>query len=161
MKFLLARERALAVCSIAFGTALAAAPLASGDPGEAQESPAATACSQFAAGLDTAATYYSDFANNIAGDAPPNYASPLVVESNVTGRTALRQAAAEALSAAGTPGLQPEIANPMRQWSMSATKLVLLMGLHTRVDTINGAATDLNTNTNNVQFACAAAGTHA
>ncbi len=79
----------------------------------------------------------------------------------MTGRTALRQAAAEALSAAGTPGLPPEIANPMRQWSMSATKLVLLMGLHTRVDTINGAATDLNTNTNNVQFACAAAGTHA
>lgn len=160
--------RALVAPVIAVAMAMAMAPVALADPtgtpvgaDTQSDNPAAAACGQFATGLDLAATYYSDFANNIAGDAPPNYTSPIVVESNVTGRTALRQAAAEALSASGTPGLQPEIANPMRAWSMSATKLLLLMGLHTGVDTINGSATDLNNNTNKVQMACAAAGTHA
>jgi hypothetical protein len=139
-----------------------APPITASPPGSGDTTPeAAAACSQFAAGLDVAASWYSDFANNIAGDAPPNYADPIVNDSNVMGRTALREAAANALNASSTPGLQPDIADPMRAWSMDASKLLILMGLRTPVDVINGAANDLNDNTTSVQMACAAAGTHA
>jgi hypothetical protein len=131
---------------------------ASDDPG----APAPTACKQFAAALNYASINYEDFAYSIAGNgASVDYAKPDVQSNNVTGRTALRQAAAAALDASGTPGLQPEVADPMRAWSMSATKLLLVMGVHGNGDMINGAATDMNNNATNVQFACARAGTHA
>jgi hypothetical protein len=175
--------RALAASVVTLGLGLAFVPAASADPadgsdpsGEARGPSSATfgqesspdttpeavaACQQFAAGLDVAATNYSDFANNIAGDAPPNYGDPIVSDSNVTGRTALRAAATNAMQAAGTPGLAPEIAGPMNAWSGGATRLLILMGVHAPVDAINAAATDLNNSTTDVQMACVNAGTKA
>jgi hypothetical protein len=177
--------RALATSLVIFGIGLGFAPAASADPaddadpgagsevrvpaqatfsspGSGDATPeAVVACQQFAAGLDVAATNYSDFANNIAGDAPPNYGDPVVSDSNVTGRTALRAAAANAMEAAGTPGLAPEIAGPMNAWSGGATRLLILMGVRAPVDAINAAATDLNNNTTDVQMACVNAGTKA
>ncbi|WP_234785292.1 hypothetical protein [Mycolicibacterium mucogenicum] len=79
----------------------------------------------------------------------------------MTGRTALRKAAAAAMTASTTPGLQPEIAAPMRAWSVDATKLLLIMGLRGGGDTLDNAATELNNDAYDAQTACAAAGTHA
>jgi hypothetical protein len=65
------------------------------------------------------------------------------------------------LTASQTPGLQPDIMAPMQSWSLNATKLHVLKGLNAPIDGINGMATDLNKDAENVQMACAAAGTHA
>jgi hypothetical protein len=86
---------------------------------------------------------------------------PQVSNSNVVGRTALREAAGMALSASGTPGLPPEIATPMRKWSLNAARLVLTMGLRGGGDALNTAAADLNNDAREVQLACASAGTPA
>ncbi|MCB0926565.1 MAG: hypothetical protein U0R77_01810 [Mycolicibacterium insubricum] len=131
-----------------------------GDDGAA--SPAVTACKGFSAALNYAAQNYEDFAYNTAGNGNSvNYSDPTVVSSNQTGRTALRQAAGTAMDAAGTPGLDPAISSPMRSWSLRATKLVLLMGLHGGGNSLNTTATNMNSDARDVQFACAAAGTHA
>jgi hypothetical protein len=123
---------------------------------------AKTACAQFARALNYAAVNYGDFADSIAGNGTyVNYGDPTVQTNNAVGRTALRQAATVAMDAAATPGLAPEIANPMRAWSMNAAKLMLVMGVRAGGDTIDGAATDVNNNTHDVQMACAQAGTHA
>jgi len=122
--------------------------------------PAEIACSQFAGALDLAAVNYSDFADAIAGP-EDNYADATVQDTNVTGRTALREAARVALEASRTPGLPPDIAAPMRSWSLHATKLLLVMGLHGGGGVLNNVATQVNDDTNTVQFACAAAGTQA
>ena len=179
----------LASSLIAFGIGLAAVPTASADPTDtdqadqptgpapgpaapaptrftattADENPAAAdACKQFSVAMNYAATNYEDFAYATAGSGNVvNYGDPSVSDSNVVGRTALRQAAGMALSASGTPGLQPEIAAPMQSWSMTAAKLVLIMGVRGGGDALNSAATDLNTDSHNVQMACAAAGTRA
>lgn len=127
------------------------------DPG----SPAVAACSTFATALDSASTYYGDFADSIEGVERPDYGDPTVSTTNTSGRTALREAAASAMSAAGTPGLSPDIANPMRSWSFGATKLLLKMGLRTGGQSLNDTATQLNNDATNAQMACAAAGTHA
>lgn len=127
------------------------------DPG----SPAVEACSAFANALDSSSTYYGDFADTIEGTARPDYGDREVSTTNVSGRTALRAAAASAMNAAGTPGLSPDIANPMRTWSLGATKLLLKMGLRTGGQSLNDTATSLNNEAANVQMACAAAGTHA
>lgn len=127
------------------------------DPG----APAVTACSQFANALDSASTYYGDFADSIEGLERPDYGDPTISTTNTSGRTALREAAATAMSAAGTPGLSPDIANPMRSWSFGATKLLLKMGLRTGGQSLNDTATQLNNDASNAQMACAAAGTHA
>lgn len=173
-------ERALAASLLASVLALAVLPTASAvpdDPGQADTpapAPAAVAapvsedvnpaaveaCAQFAAALDHAAVNYSDFANEIAGEGW-SYADPTVASANVTGRTALREAAAAALSASATPGLQPEVASPMRKWSLDAAKLLVFMGVHGNVDSINAKASELNEDTTNAQMACANAGTHA
>jgi hypothetical protein len=181
--------RGLAASLIAFGVGLAVTPTASAEPNDAVQSdsasaaqvpasaadpmlisapnsddanPAAvTACSQFADALDTASTYYGTFADAIERTDQPDYADPYVSTSNMTGRTALREAAAAAMSAAGTPGLQSEVADPMRAWSLGATKLLVKMALHGGGDSLNGTANQLNTDANNTQVACAAAGTHA
>ncbi|MGA5463580.1 hypothetical protein [Mycobacterium sp. NPDC050041] len=122
--------------------------------------PASDACTQFGAALDHAATYYSDFADAIAGDRW-TFRDANVVGTNDDARTALRQSAAAAMKAAGTPGLQPEIANPMRAWSVGATKLLLVMGLHGSGDRMNSAAAELNNRATDTQMACAQAGTQA
>lgn len=173
-------ERALATALIAYAIGLAVVPTAAADPNDAvqAETPApgpaagdapisgdvnpaaAEACSQFAVALDVAAVNYSDFADAISGE-DWSYADQNVASTNVTGRTALRQAAAAARTAAATPGLQSEVAAPMRGWSLGATKLLLIMGLHGSGDRVDAAATGLNNHTSNVQLACAAAGTTA
>lgn len=132
-------------------------PVDSADPAD----PAVAACSQFATALDTASAFYGDFADSIDGTVRPDYADPAVDQSNATGRTALRQAASLAMSAANTPGVAPEIADPMRSWSFGATKLLVKMGLRTTGDFMNSTATDMNQDAGNAQMACANAGTHA
>ncbi len=119
---------------------------------------AVTACASFAEVLDGSSTYYGDFADTFEGS---DYADPAVSDSNVVGRTALRQAAGVAMTAASTPGLQPEIANPMRTWSVDATKLLVKMGLRIPGDSLNTTATEMNDDATRAQEACAAAGTHA
>lgn len=169
-------ERALVASFIAFGIALAASPTASADdttidpsmPGPVQvaaaptsddaSAPALAACAQFAQVLDGSSVYYEDFAEAFEGS---DYSNPAVSSSNVVGRTALREAAALAMSAANTPGLQPDIASPMRTWSLGATKLLVKMGLRIPGDSLNSTATEMNNQATNVQMACAAAGTHA
>ena len=125
-----------------------------GDVGD----PAAAACSQFAAALDHASTNYSDFADSLAD---PSLGPEWNQSTNETGRTALRQAAAAAMTASTTPGLQADIAIPMQSWSVNATKLMILVGVRAPIDPVNGKATDLNKDAENVQMACAAAGTKA
>jgi hypothetical protein len=142
---------------VACGMALAfAAPIAA-EPTPAAE--AVTACTQFATALDQASLSYQGFANGLAlGD---QHGNPTLDASNTSGRTGLRHAVGTALTASRIPGLVPEIAGPMRDWSLGAAKLVLLMGLHAEVDRFNAAATALNEHTQAAQSACAAAGTHA
>lgn len=123
---------------------------------------AVAACTEFARALDLASLSYSDFANALAlGEARPDYADPIVSSSNAYGRTGLREAVGVAMSAAGTPGLAPQIAAPMRAWALGATKLIVLMGLRVGVDRFNANATAINEHTEAVQQACADAGTRA
>lgn len=119
---------------------------------------AVTACAAFAQALDGTSVYYGEFADSFEGS---SYSDPAVNDSNVVGRTALRQAAALAVEAANTPGLQPEIADPMRQWSVDATKLLVKMGLRIPGESLNTTATEMNDDATKVQMACAQAGTHA
>lgn len=171
---------AFALLLTAFGVSLAALPAADASPNDlavpgtpepgtvvagssaaADANPAsAAACSQFANALDSAAVNYSDFA---AGMSSPdwNYANPTVRSANVAGRTALREAARAALSASDTPGLQSDVAAPIRVWSTRAAKLLVNMFLHRSNDAVDTAATELNEATYNVQMACAKAGTPA
>jgi hypothetical protein len=169
-------ERTLVASAIAFGIGLSVAPAASADdvtvdgsgagpvqvaagPTSDNATPAALqACGQFAEVLDGSATYYGDFADSFEGS---DYADPAVSSSNEVGRTALRQSAAVAMQAAQTPGLDPAIAEPMRIWSLGATKLLVKMGLRIPGDSLNSTATEMNNQAEKVQEACAAAGTHA
>lgn len=119
----------------------------------------ADACKQFGAALDFASTHYEDFADATAGNGNNvNYQDPSVVNSNVLGRTALREAAAAGMAAASTPGLPGDVAAPMRSWSLRATKLLVLMGIRGGGDSLNATANDMNTDANNAQMACAANG---
>jgi hypothetical protein len=94
-----------------------------------------------------------------AGDgAHVDYLDPTVNSDNVDGRTALRKSAAEALNASATPGLQPEIANPMRLWSLHAAQLVIIMGVRGDGNALNNAANELNKEATNTQMACVNAG---
>lgn len=121
-----------------------------------------SACRQFGAALDLAASNYEDFAYATAGSGNAvDYQNPNVWESNVIGRTALREAARTALDAAATPGLPPDVANAMKAWSLRATKLLVIMGLRGGGDSLNSAANDLNTDANDVQMACALNGSRA
>ncbi|BBY62349.1 hypothetical protein [Mycolicibacterium helvum] len=115
-----------------------------------------TACKQFGVALDYAANNYEDFAYNTAGGGNNvNYDDPNVANSNVVGRTALREAASTALDAANTPGLPGDISAPMRSWSFRAAKLLLLMGIRGGGDSLNTTASDMNTDAKNAQMACA------
>jgi hypothetical protein len=166
----------LAVSFFMFGIGLTVVPTASADdvvvdgagsapvqvaagPTSDNADPAALqACAQFAEVLDGSATYYGDFADSFEGS---SYDDPAVGSSNVVGRTALRQAAATAMTAAQEPGLTPEIANPMRIWSLGATKLLVKMGLRVPGESLNSTANEMNDQATLVQQACANAGTHA
>ena len=73
----------------------------------------------------------------------------------------MRESAGVAMSAANTPGLSPDIAEPMRSWSLGATAMWAKMGLRIPGDGLNNTANGMNDNATRVQEACAAAGTHA
>lgn len=134
----------------------APAPLAAPAP---STNPVAQACSLFNAALNVSAVNYEDFAYATAGTGNyVNYQDPNVGRTNVVGRTALRQAAAAALSASHTPGLPPEVSDPMRSWSLHATKLVFVMGLHGGGDTLNNSVAELNTIGHDAQMACVTQG---
>jgi hypothetical protein len=128
------------------------------DPSDNATQPAVLACGTFAQLLDDSSSYYGDFADSFEGS---DYADPAVDSSNATGRTALREAAAEGMQVAGTPGLDPSIADPMRMWSLGASKLLVKMGLRIPGDSLNSTANEMNNQAELVQQACAAAGTHA
>jgi len=169
-------SRVLAASFFALGVGLTVVPTASADdvgtdgssPGQVVVTPvdpsdnvtdaAAQACGTFAQVLDGSSNYYGEFADAIEGS---NYSDPAVDSSNAVGRTALRQGAAVAMQTAGTPGLDPSIADPMRTWSLGATKLLVMMGLRIPGDSLNGTATEMNNQAEKVQMACATAGTHA
>ena len=169
-------ERTLVASAIACCVGLTVVPTASADdvgtdgssPGPVVITPAypsdnvtdaaTTACGTFAQVLDDSSNYYGDFADSFEGS---DYSDPAVDSSNSVGRTALRQSAAVAMSAAQTPGLDPAIADPMRVWSLGASKLLVKMGLRISGDSLNSTATEMNNQAEMVQQACAAAGTHA
>ncbi len=132
-------------------------PLAAPLPVEPDSGDAvAVACKQFNAAINVAAVNYEDFAYATAGGGNVvNYDDPTVERSNVIGRTALRAAAVTAMDASRTPGLPPEVADPMRSWSLHATKLLLVMGLRGGGDQLNASATQLNTDASDTQMACA------
>ena len=135
------------------GGPVAAAPQ-SGDP-------VADACRHFGAALNVAASNYEDFAYATAGNGNTvDYQDPNVWRTNVIGRTALREAAATALAAARTPGLPPEVADPMTAWSLRATKLLVVMGLRGGGDSLNSNANELNSDAHDAQMACATHGGH-
>lgn len=120
--------------------------------------PVSDACKLFDAALSVAAANYEEFAYATAGNGDyVNYQDQNVWRTNVVGRTALRQAAAAALSASGTAGLPPEVSKPMRSWSLHATKLLLVMGLHGGGDSLNSNVAELNTDANAAHLACAVA----
>lgn len=124
-------------------------------PPEDSGNPVGDACKLFNAALNVAAVNYEDFAYATAGNGNfVNYQDPDVGRTNMIGRTALRQAAAAAMSASRTPGLPSEVAGPMRDWSLHATKLLLVMGLHGGGDTLNSSVAELNVIGNNGQMAC-------
>ena len=117
---------------------------------------ASEACAQFGAALNLAASKYEEFAYAIAGSGNSvNYQDPLVIGANSNGRTALRAAAATALDASRTPGLPPQVSDPMQSWSVRATKLLVIMGLRGGGDSLDATATDLNAEAEDVQMACA------
>lgn len=121
-----------------------------------QHAAAAGACAQFAEALNLAARSYDEFAYASAGNGDlVDYSDQNVSRYNVVGRTALREAAASALRASRSPGLPSEVAGPMRSWALHATKLLLVMGLRSGGDSLNAAATDLNTDAQEAQMACA------
>ena len=120
------------------------------------DAPMSEACTRFTAALNLAALNYEEFAYATAGAGNSvDYRDPNVWQSNVIGRTALREAAREALDASRTPGTPPEISGPMRSWSLGATKLLVIMGLRGGGDSLNAAATALNADAQSTQMACA------
>ena len=168
--------RALAASLLALGVGLTMVPTASADdsgpgpstsgavvssgvdPSDNASEPAVSACGAFAQVLDDSANYYGDFADEFETS---DYNDPAVDSTNSVGRTALREGAAQAMQTADTPGLDPSISDPMRVWSLGATKLLLEMGLRIPEETLNSTATQMNAQAMLVQKACAAAGTHA
>ncbi len=118
----------------------------------------AAACKQFSVVLNVASSNYEDFAYASAGGGNfVDYQDPNVARTGLIARTALRQSAAVALSSAQTPGLPPEISDPMRSWSLRATKLSFILSLRGGGDSMNSTVTDLNTDGQDAQMACALA----
>ncbi len=132
-----------------------AAVQSSGVTASGADPAAAQACAQFAAALDNAAEGYSNFADDLDGH------DPYIAQSNQAGRSSLEASAKAAMDAANTPGLSPDIANPMRSWSIGAAKLFVKMGIGMTGGTLDSTATEVNNNAEAVQRSCAAAGTHA
>ena len=119
----------------------------------------ATACKQFSMALDVASSNYEDFAYASAGGGNfVDYQDPNVARTGLIARTALRESAAVALSSAQTPGLPQDVSDPMRSWSMRATKLSLILSLRGGGDSMNATVADMNADGQDAQIACARAG---
>lgn len=128
------------------------------DPADNADPAAVQACATFAQVLDGSSMYFGEFADSFEGS---DYGDPAVQSSSQVGRQAMRESAGTAMNAAGTPGLAPDIADPMRAWSLGATAMWAKMGLRIPGESLNTTATGMNDNATRVQQACAAAGTHA
>jgi len=125
-------------------------------PQPAPGGPIGDACNRFAAALSHAAAEYEEFAYATAGGGNVvNYSDPNVERSKLIGRAALRESAAEILDTSRTAGLPPDIADPMRDWSLHATKLLLIMSVRGGGDSLNNAANQLNSDAERAQMACA------
>ena len=124
------------------------------DPSDDATAAAVAACGTFAQALDGASTYYGEFADRSRARTTPTRPSRAATRS--AGPRCGRRAGV-AMDAANTPGLQPEIADPMRAWSVDATKLLVKMGLRIPGDSLNTTATEMNNDATTVQEACAAA----
>ena len=125
-------------------------------PGPAPGDPVGDACDRFAAALSHAAAEYEEFAYATAGGGNfVDYSDPNVERYKLIGRAALRESAAEILDASRTSGLPPDIADPMRDWSLHATKLLLIMSVRGGGDSLNNAANQLNSDAERAQLACA------
>jgi len=119
----------------------------------------ATACKQFIVALNVASSNYEDFAYASAGGGNfVDYQDPNVARTGLIARTALRESAAVALSSAQTPGLPQDVSDPMRSWSMRATKLSLILSLRGGGDSMNATVADMNADGQDAQIACARAG---
>lgn len=155
-------NRALVTAGLSmWSCALALAPVCTADPADpaASGNPVVDACKLFNAALNVSAVNYEDFAYATAGNGNyVDYQDQNVSRTNVIGRTALRQSAAAALSASRTPGLPSEVSDPMQRWSLRATKLLVIMGLHGGGDSLNSNVAELNADAHEAQMACATAG---
>lgn len=128
------------------------------DPADNADPVAVSACGAFAQILDGSSYYFGSFADSFEGS---DYNDPAVQSSSQLGRQAMRESAGAAMNVANTPGLAPDIAGPMRSWSMGATAMWAKMGLRIPGESLNTTATGMNDNATKVQEGCAAAGTHA
>jgi len=121
----------------------------------------AAACKQFAIALNVASSNYEDFAYASAGGGNfVDYQDPNVARTALIARTALRESAAAALSSAQAPGLPQEVSDPMRSWSLRATKLSFILSLRGGGDSMNATVSDMNTDGHDAQMACAFASMH-
>lgn len=119
------------------------------------------ACNRFQQAGNLAATTYEVFADATAGTGNfVNYGDPEVDRTSVISKAGLRTAAGAAVDAANLPGLPPEVADPMRSWSMHATKLMFIIAIRGNGDSLNNAANQLNVDYGNTQQACAIAMAH-
>ncbi len=119
----------------------------------------ATACKQFIVALNVASSNYEDFAYASAGGGNfVDYQDPNVARTGLIARTALRESAAVALSSAQMPGLAQDVSDPMRSWSLRATKLSLILSLRGGGDSMNATVADMNADGQDAQIACARAG---
>lgn len=126
-------------------------------PGPDLPNPTGDACRNFSEALNLAASNYEEFAYATAGTGDyVNYGDPNVERANIIGRAALQEAAASTLNASRTAGLPAEVADPMRDWSLHAAKLVLVMGLRLGGNSLNNAANQLNADADRAHMACAA-----
>jgi hypothetical protein len=137
-------------------------PLAGPLPGPADSlvpnDAVAMACKQFAVALNVASSNYEDFAYASAGGGNfVDYQDPNVARTALIARTALRESGAAALSSAQTPGLPQEVSDPMRSWSLRATKLSFILSLRGGGDSMNATVSDMNTDGHDAQMACALA----
>jgi hypothetical protein len=121
----------------------------------------AAVCKQFAIALNVASSNYEDFAYASAGGGNfVDYQDPNVARTALIARTALRESAAAALSSAQAPGLPQEVSDPMRSWSLRATKLSFILSLRGGGDSMNATVSDMNTDGHDAQMACAFASMH-
>lgn len=119
-----------------------------------------SACKQFSLALNVASSNYEDFAYASAGGGNfVDYQDPNVARTGLIARTALRESAAVALKSAQTPGLPQDVSDPMRSWSLRATKLSLILSLRGGGDSMNATVADMNADGQDAQIACALANT--